>query len=68
MEIGKVYKIWYKDAQQILRARTIRLLEITENLIEYENLYNGNVEGISISLLERFEKVDKYEGTKKCQH
>lgn len=62
MEIGKVYKIWYKDAQGILRARTIRLLKETDLVIEFENLFNNHIEGISLSLLERFEKVDKYEG------
>ena len=62
MEIGKVYKIWYKDAQDVVRARTILLLKETDNLIEFENKFNNKIEGISISMLQRFEKVDRYEG------
>ena len=62
MEIGKVYKIWYKDAQSVMRARTIRLLKETDLIIEYENQFNNKIEGISISMLQRFEQVDKDEG------
>lgn len=62
MDIGKVYKIWYKDAQDITRARTVKIIKETAHMIEYVNQFNNSVEGISISMLQRFEKVDKYEG------
>jgi hypothetical protein len=64
MEIGRIYKIWYIDSQNILRARTVKILKETEHMIEYENQYNKNIEGIAISLLHRFEKVGRYENIK----
>jgi len=64
MEIGKTYKIWYKDAQEVIRARTIRLLNQTEHMIEFLNLYNNKNEGISLKMLQRYEQVDRYEGSK----
>jgi len=64
MEIGKTYKIWYKDAQEVMRARTIQLLNQTEYIIEFVNLFNNKREGISIQMLQRYEQVDRYEGTK----